>query len=69
MPRFAAVCRIFAYATLHSSSPFKQSQKTKKKTVTTISGNDANCVGLLDNAVVGYYCSSGFLDYRHFKHN
>jgi hypothetical protein len=22
---------------------------------------------LLGNAVVGYYCSSGFLDYRHFK--
>jgi hypothetical protein len=26
-------------------------------------------VDLLDNAVVGYYCSPGFLDYRHFKNN
>lgn len=32
-------------------------------------GYRGSSIGLLDNAVIGYYCNSGFLDYLHLKYN
>jgi hypothetical protein len=32
-------------------------------------GYRGSSIGLLDNAVIGYYCNSEFLDYLHLKYN